>query len=385
VKTAVSRRAVLALFSAAVMVASPAMSAIIALDSPAPLFGNQDFNGSLGMDFNVGLSPIQITRVGAFDSGQDGFFNNIGVRLYNRNDTLTPVLSESTGIGATGSLINGSRFIVPSTTLTLPAGFRGTIVADNYGGLEPLSNSGISGSPPTINTGGGQLRFVGQSRFGAPGAYPTILDGGPANRYHAGTFEYQIVGPQFHMAYDLPPDLGGNQNYSGSLGMDFDVGLDPINVTHLGVFDSVGDGLQLTITGYIYNRDTQTPVFGPLTFSGNGDLLVNGSRWKDVGDFILPAGFHGTVVAEGYGDLELNYNNGGNPNLPLSLLDDTGGAISFVGASRYGNAGSFPFFADNGPANRYGAGTFAYTVVPEPSAILALLAGGALLFARRRR
>src|SRR5262245_17444253 len=111
------------------MAASRAMSAIIALDSPAPFFGNQDFNGSLGVDFNVGLNAIQVTRVGGFDSGQDGFFNNIGVRIYDRANTVVPLLSETLAIGQTGTLINGSRFIVPSTPLTLPAGFRGSIVA----------------------------------------------------------------------------------------------------------------------------------------------------------------------------------------------------------------------------------------------------------------
>lgn len=339
------------------------------------------------MEFNVGLNSIQITRLGAFDSGQDGFANNINVRIYDRDNAAVPVAAETLSAGLTGSLVNGSRFIAPSTTLTLAAGFRGAIVADGYSGLEPLNNTGIPGDPPsTINTGGGLLRFVGQSRFGDPGVYPANLDNGPANRYHAGTFEYQIVGPQFHMAYDVTPGLLGVQNYGGSLGLDFDVGLDPITVTHLGVFDSAGDGLALTITAYIYNRDTQLPLFGPLSFSGNGDLLVNGSRWQDIGDFLLPAGFRGSVVAEGYGPGELLYNMGGNPNAAFpSLLDDAGGAISFVNSGRFGAAGFYPANDDGGPVNRYAAGTFAYMIVPEPAAALSFLAGASLLVARRRR
>jgi hypothetical protein len=388
VKTPAFRRFALVLIPSIITAfgSSRTEAQIVALDSPAPLFGNQAFGGSLGMEFNVGLNPIQITRVGAFDSGQDGFANNINVRLYDRDNTAVPLAAETLSAGLTGTLINGSRFIPPATTLTLAAGFRGTIVADGYSGLEPLANTGVPGTlPSTINTGGGLLRFVGQSRFGDPGVYPAILDGGPANRYHAGTFEYQVVGPQFHMAYDVTPGLVGGQNFNGSLGLDFDVGVDPISVTHLGVFDSAGDGLALTITAYIYDRDTQSPVFGPLSFSGNGDLLVNGSRWQDVGDFTLPAGFHGSVVAEGYGLGELLYNMGGNPNAAFpSLLDDAGGAISFVGAGRFGGAGIYPNGGDGGPVNRYAAGTFAYVVVPEPSA-LSFLAGAALLVARRRR
>src|SRR5215207_1276128 len=97
--------------------ASIAEAQFIALDSPAPLTGNQGYGGSLGMEFNVGLTPIQITRVGAFDSAQDGYANTINVRVYDRLDVSTPILSESLAAGATGTPINGSRFITPSTIL----------------------------------------------------------------------------------------------------------------------------------------------------------------------------------------------------------------------------------------------------------------------------
>jgi hypothetical protein len=39
---------------------------------------------------------------------------------------------------------------------------------------------------------GGCLEFVGSSRFGDdPNSFPSILDGGPENRYAAGTFYFE--------------------------------------------------------------------------------------------------------------------------------------------------------------------------------------------------
>ena len=76
----------------------------------------------------------------------------------------------------------------------------------------------------------------------------------------------------------------------------------------------------------------------------------------------LPAGFHGTIEADGYGPIERN-GNMGEGVLPLSTDGGTG-AISFVDGGRFGAAGSFPTSLDSGPANRYAAGTFVYSASP---------------------
>src|SRR5204862_5042583 len=56
------------------------------------------------------------------------------------------------------------------------------------------------------------------------------------------------------IAYFTPAGKIGNQNFGGSLGMDFDIE-NPILVKQLGVFDDGSDGLKLTITARIFNRD----------------------------------------------------------------------------------------------------------------------------------
>jgi hypothetical protein len=90
-----------------------------------------------------------------------------------------------------------------------------------------------------------------------------------------------------------------------------------------------------------------------------GDL-VGGSRFKEY-EIDLPAGFHGSIVASGYGDLELNGNGFGNPTLNFSEVNDGGCAILFTGGGRFGgDAVSLPGSPDGGPPNRYAAGTFEF-------------------------
>ena len=167
--------------------------------------------------------------------------------------------------------------------------------------------------------------------------------------------------PSGFIAYEVPDGTVGNQEDAiGALGHDFDV-REAITVTHLGVFDSAQDGLQRTLTAVLYNRNTQAPV-ASLTFTPQdpGELF-GGSRFKELNPSLhLPAGFMGTMVADGYGPGEPNGNGFDGPVLWSMLL----GAISidFVGTSRYGPHGSWPTIIDMGPANRYAAGTFEFSI-----------------------
>jgi hypothetical protein len=69
---------------------------------------------------------------------------------------------------------------------------------------------------------------------------------------------------------------------------------------------------------------------------------------------------------------------------------DTGGAITLVGASRHASdPNSYPTIIDGGPAVRYGAGSFQFTVstVPEPGTWALMGTGllGVAGLARRKR
>ena len=117
--------------------------------------------------------------------------------------------------------------------------------------------------------------------------------------------------------------------------MHFDVGK-PIRVTRLGVFDSGGDGLLLTITASLYNRQTEALVASLVFTPEDPGELIGGSRFKSLAiPLVLAAGFEGTMSASGYGDEEMNGNT-------LGALDPVwttfgGGAIAFVGGGSYGD------------------------------------------------
>ncbi|MCP4788317.1 MAG: hypothetical protein GY878_32815, partial [Fuerstiella sp.] len=98
-------------------------------------------------------------------------------------------------------------------------------------------------------------------------------------------------------------------------------------------------------------------VLASADFTGDDPgTLEGGQRFKALADAVtLPAGSY-TIVGSGYGAGEPNINLGVAAAEGLST-NDAGGAITFVGGSRWGDAGAFPANVDGGPAQRYGAGT----------------------------
>lgn len=184
--------------------ASTSHAQIAALQSPAPLSGNQNFGGELGMDFIVRDLPITVSSLGIFDSGQNGLQTaTINVALWRRNDGGTPndpvddsgntILATSNfSPGDDGTLQGGNRFRSITPIQLTPGAY--TIVTSGFSADDPLANSGELPplAPPQINDLGGVIQFVGSGRFGllGVGTFPAGPDGGPANRHHAGTFSY---------------------------------------------------------------------------------------------------------------------------------------------------------------------------------------------------
>ncbi len=164
----------------------------IAYLNPAGKEGNQAFGGSLGMDFDV-ARPVQITRLGVFDEYGDGLFLTLHAGVWDRQ-TQTELATLEFTPEDPGELIEGSRFKNLAAPLVLPAGFQGTMVAYGYGDGERLFNTG--NRPDDVaqlaTFDGASLVFVGLSRYAATGGpYPGVRDGGPANRYAAGTFYFE--------------------------------------------------------------------------------------------------------------------------------------------------------------------------------------------------
>ena len=177
--------------AAILLSASSQLSAAIALTVPAGATFNQQHNGLLGMDFDVtGPDGIIVSRLGAFDSGQDGILGTINVGIVDRATGLV-VGEVLTFSGDAGDVVDGSRFLNLSTPITLANGFQGSITAQGYG----QEGNGNFTDFSAIDDGGGLINFVGGARWGGDVAITLApnADGGPANRYYAGTFDYQAV------------------------------------------------------------------------------------------------------------------------------------------------------------------------------------------------
>ncbi|MCB1127951.1 MAG: hypothetical protein KDM81_15760, partial [Verrucomicrobiae bacterium] len=171
--------------------------------SPYGLAGNQAFGGSLGMDFDV-QNPIIIKRLGVFDDNADGMNLTITARIFNRATEEMLATVEFTPEDP-GEPIEGMRFKALTVPLELPAGFEGVMAAEGYGNEERLLNShgNVDAVVWTLDDAEGSLKFVGSSRYGDPGAFPSGLDAGPAARYAAGTFEYEATPPEKPGATEL--------------------------------------------------------------------------------------------------------------------------------------------------------------------------------------
>lgn len=135
-----------------------------------------------------------MTQLGAYDSRADGFVNPISVGIFNRTTGLL-VGSSANLTTINSTLVGYDRFLDITDFLLGPGSY--SIVADGFSADDKNGNSGVGGGQaPTMNTGGGLIAFTGNARYGAENTslfFPNNIDGGPANRYDAGTFQFHAV------------------------------------------------------------------------------------------------------------------------------------------------------------------------------------------------
>jgi hypothetical protein len=155
------------------------------------------------------------------------------------------------------------------------------------------------------------------------------------------------------------------QNTDGiavTLGLDFEV-VKPIAVTKLGVFHANAN-LTTTLKASLWRIDNpaQPLELASLSFSPSAPGQPHGQDFFKplAAPLVLAPGMY-AIVAEGYGLSEHNGNSSGAAATGTIQPDDD--SIRYTGAGRWAHKPGFPDTIDDGPADRYAAGTFEYAPI----------------------
>jgi hypothetical protein len=167
----------------------------------------QGFTGPLGMDFDVN-SSITINAMGVYNFNaiaDTELVSQLKVAIFNR-DTGTMVLGTDTTFQpdtAYTQLPGDAYDLFQSITLVTLAVGHYSVVAVGFNPNQPNGNHGFSGGVgATEGILDGSISYVGSSRYaGSNGTlfFPTTIDGGPPNRYDAGTFS--VPEPGFYSIF----------------------------------------------------------------------------------------------------------------------------------------------------------------------------------------
>jgi len=270
--------------------------------------GNQTYTGSLGMDFVV-IEPILVTELGVFDSEGDGFNGNLTAYLWSRDDRGTPgnfdddvglQLLASVGFSSAspGTLEGGSRFKPLAESITLNPGHY-TISASGFNASDQNGNLGIGGAGDWgSDDAQGALQFTGRGRYGGAGAFPANVDGGPVDRYAAGTFKLLPLS-----SAEVVSNIGSEMKNIGDRVLErieFHLS-DPGSIDSLSLQISYDDGFTAWVNGQqvaarnptaseeqrdLLSRTISIPE-GLLT-SGTNILAIEGRNFSAVnGDFLI--------------------------------------------------------------------------------------------------
>lgn len=165
---------------ALLLIGSGAQAQVPAYDLQAAGYtGTFNWAGQLGLAFDV-VSPVQVTALGAFDSGQDGFAGTVTARLWRSSDQSLLAIQNFTGTStATAGVFNGDhRFLNLVSPLTLTAG-RYIVSVSNFLGADKAGLVGSGGFiHDTFNTGGGLLSIASVTTgYYSESANPTLYPG----------------------------------------------------------------------------------------------------------------------------------------------------------------------------------------------------------------
>jgi hypothetical protein len=164
---------------------------------------------------------------------------------------------------------------------------------------------------------------------------------------------------------------------NGEYGWRFSLSSD-ITVTHLGVWDSNGDGLEQSVTTVRIWSSTREVLASAAVPGGEAAPLTDGFRYAAIDDLLLEAD-GGTYYISATSFFSLS-----NPQSAYLANGDgleTAGPITLEGSANAFNPGQFPSGTQAGTAAYFGA---SFQFVPAPGAAGALALAG-LTATRRRR
>ena len=152
--------------------------------------GNQAWAGRLGLRFTAN-SLINITRLGAYDSGADGFTGTITVGIVNSSGAVVvPAISMT---GSSDLLVGNFRMRNITPVVLSPGQY--TVVSYGYSASDPNYNSNNPANLfATVNTGSGLIThddspWDNTAAMGVPSNTHSV--GG----FHAGNFSFSAVQP----------------------------------------------------------------------------------------------------------------------------------------------------------------------------------------------
>jgi hypothetical protein len=161
----------------------------------------QGWTGPLGMDFDVNTA-ITITYMGvynAFALTKPELASTLEVAIFNISGTMVAGTDTTFKASTAYTQLSGDVYDLfqSITPVTLGPGDY-SVVAVGFNGNQPNGNQGFTdGVGASEGITNGSISYVGTARFDYSGGglhLPLVIDGGPPNRYDAGTFAVPEAG-----------------------------------------------------------------------------------------------------------------------------------------------------------------------------------------------
>ena len=185
-----------ALFAAQPWNTSADVAYIISAPNPGDFVGNAGA-GQYLLQFTVGSSPLQVTDLGVFDSGQDGLAGNVPVALLDSSlAPVTPGFSIGPSGDDTGTLLPGSayRYAALPSPVILAANTTYSIYAQ-YSAAGPSYDAGVG--PTAVLLGNTSMAHNDSLFFDG---ITWNSGGGAQPQYGAGGFLFTVVPESSHCA-----------------------------------------------------------------------------------------------------------------------------------------------------------------------------------------